>query len=976
MGNFTTDGSVTQSSYVASAATDYTTVLCIPASCPAVVAGEFPLASRTDMNFASVVTLLPGAATIAPSPPLAGAGDPVLGEVVGDLASETSLGLSNLSCDGYLPVTFNFMVASADNAAGNLVYPSPQNEAVATAGAPGTPFEATGTLMPLLSDSYAITAGNGGAPDGGAGLLSSAAPPVNGIAVHVEKYPSYLNTLFSSVAPMARYSGGQIVANSAVILTYLIFAPGALAAVPAPDPLYDLAEVSLGYSFFSVLQDPTADPAPSSISDFCGPLSVTFNIYGRARANGCLGTALAPCATANGINNPVVGVPSGEAQCQVGEPLPLDDDGDTLVNDGCPTAGDLPTAFPESGIAGGCANAVDEADEDPGAPVDPDDDLINDGCPAGGPVGNLRYENPAAPGTHFFGALNTSLRDSDGDGYENALDTCQYAINVDNPRDQDGADDDMLDPICEPTRGAETGADCAAGEALPLDDDGDTLVNDGCPTVGTFPESGVGGCANLIDEADEDPGAPVTDDDTAINDGCPTLFGDLETDCAAGEGLPLDDDGDTYVNDGCVTAGTFPESGVAGCANAIDEADEDPGPPVTGDDTAINDGCPGVNVIEEDDKDGDLASNGGVWQNAGDNCPQIANPTQTESERPEPPLIGQPRGGSKADTLGDLCDLAEVDCALGEALPLDDDGDGLVNDGCIAVGAPEVGCLNVADDEDNPNTAANEGDGVNDGCPSSSRVGNGHFHSTFELLPVCILGAGVVGDVDGDGWCNLVDGTNGLDDPDDTMATLTPEHWATQRVFPVLSSGSGASPPASGEPRQPCNDGLNNDGAGGIDALETDGPDAGTVTDCNPASCPGAPTCILTSPDTDGDGSPDGVEVYLGTDPLGRCERGSSAAPGIPSSDWPMDLGANGTFSADRINVSDLASYVAPIRYIGTSPGIVPFDKRWDIVPGTTFSTWINVQDLSFISQLAAIPMFGVRAFGGPTCTGSATLGD
>jgi len=32
----------------------------------------------------------------------------------------------------------------------------------------------------------------------------------------------------------------------------------------------------------------------------------------------------------------------------------------------------------------------------------------------------------------------------------------------------------------------EAGADCAAGEALPLDDDGDGLANDGCPGIGPY----------------------------------------------------------------------------------------------------------------------------------------------------------------------------------------------------------------------------------------------------------------------------------------------------------------------------------------------------------------------------------------------------------------------------------------------------------------------------------------------------------
>jgi hypothetical protein len=99
--------------------------------------------------------------------------------------------------------------------------------------------------------------------------------------------------------------------------------------------------------------------------------------------------------------------------------------------------------------------------------------------------GDVDVDEALPPGAENF--------DCDGDGYSGQVEAgtplCSNAIN-----DDGGAGSPVMD---------------------------DALVNDGCPVVGTFPESGVGGCANSADEADEDPGAPVVNDDTVVNDGCP-----------------------------------------------------------------------------------------------------------------------------------------------------------------------------------------------------------------------------------------------------------------------------------------------------------------------------------------------------------------------------------------------------------------------------------------------------------------------
>ncbi len=132
--------------------------------------------------------------------------------------------------------------------------------------------------------------------------------------------------------------------------------------------------------------------------------------------------------------------------------------------------------------------------------------------------------------------------------------------------------------------------------------------------------------------------------------------------------------------------------------------------------------------------------------------------------------------------------------------------------------------------------------------------------------------------------------------------------------------------------------------------------------------------------DCDGDGFTGAAEdhVYsyvLQTDGDQKtCQEYDLAHPNTtqkPSKRWPADLSGHvpGSFSHNKINVSDLASFVAPWRYIGTNVGDLPGNVRWDLVPYSIFSTDINVQDLAAISNTLYPPMLnGARAFGGPVC--------
>jgi hypothetical protein len=87
---------------------------------------------------------------------------------------------------------------------------------------------------------------------------------------------------------------------------------------------------------------------------------------------------------------------------------------------------------------------------------------------------------------------------------------------------------------------------------------------------------------------------------------------------------------------------------------------------------------------------------------------------------------------------------------------------------------------------------------------------------------------------------------------------------------------------------------------------------------------------------------------------------------------WPSDLVSVPPDSANRITLTDLTSFLAPLRRFNTSPGDGGYDVRWDLVPGPgLFMEEINLNDLTALlaGPTGYPPMLGgVRAFGGPVC--------
>ena len=73
--------------------------------------------------------------------------------------------------------------------------------------------------------------------------------------------------------------------------------------------------------------------------------------------------------------------------------------------------------------------------------------------------------------------------------------------------------------------------------------------------------------------------------------------------------------------------------------------------------------------------------------------------------------------------------------------------------------------------------------------------------------------------------------------------------------------------------------------------------------------------------------------------------------------------------STNTVNVLDLASFIAPVRYLNSDVGTHTGDIRWDMVPGGgPFPLDINIQDLSNLVVVKPPMLGGPRAFNGPLC--------
>ena len=300
-----------------------------------------------------------------------------IGAIVGLVDSKATLGLVNGACSNVIPVPLVMMNASTDT-----------GDTIDTDGPPDN------LLLPLAEDAN-----------------SDDLPDV------VNKYPSYLNTIFdrgdgTPLTPRFRYVGVQDVAGLIVILNLVGFDAGELRKLPGGGG----AISSLGTGVVTVLQNPTQATSNSAISDFCSKLETNVELLGVSNDNECTITTAAGCtlsvSTSLGARDIFKGVDGGDS---------------------------------------------------------------------GGESGATRLSGPAAAGTTTSTQMYGSQRDFDGDGIENGLDACNSTPSgAWDPRDTTAnravilggngtdVDSDGLDASCDPN-------DSALG--LKTDQDEDAYLN-------------------------------------------------------------------------------------------------------------------------------------------------------------------------------------------------------------------------------------------------------------------------------------------------------------------------------------------------------------------------------------------------------------------------------------------------------------------------------------------------------------------
>jgi hypothetical protein len=238
------------------------------------------------------------------------------------------------------------------------------------------------------------------------------------------------------------------------------------------------------------------------------------------------------------------------------------------------------------------------------------------------------------------------------------------------------------------------------------------------------------------------------------------------------------------------------------------------------------------------------------------------------------------------------------------------------------------GIINTATTTPTPTPVDSDGDGVpnsSDNCPDDANEDQQNTDGDT-------LGDACDPDIDGDGVAN------GSDDDADGNGVLNPDEAAC------------GSDPLRGGKRPERVDGAF---AGVNDNGDTD------VEEALPRGS--------ESFDCDGDGFVGSAEAHV----FGGLTDRDQDPCGMDA--WAADFVTGGVpDSTNRITINDLASFLAPVMRVFTSPGDPGFDARWDIIPGPgAVSQHININDLAALvaGSTNTPPMLGGAAlFNGPEC--------
>ncbi len=278
--------------------------------------------------------------------------------------------------------------------------------------------------------------------------------------------------------------------------------------------------------------------------------------------------------------------------------------------------------------------------------------------------------------------------DLDNDGICDALDDCLEGVTCDD--DEACTENDMyvyIDGVCK----------CQGEEVPDSDNDGYCDEEDNCPSTYN-PEqtdddqNGIGDdCENCIIGDTCNDGDPCTENDVVVSENC---------DCE-GSALPdSDNDGICDTEDNCADIPNeeqtdFDEDGVGdSCDDCIEGASCDDGDICTIEDTytLIDGNCECIGQVVPD-SDGD-----GLCDEE-DNCPDISNPDQTDTDGDgygdvcEPCDIGEPCDDGEVCTINDVYVLIGSDCECQGTMPEqnDADGDGLCDaiDNCVYTANPD-----------------------------------------------------------------------------------------------------------------------------------------------------------------------------------------------------------------------------------------------------------------------------------------------